>query len=202
MAAKKRRKSKKGTTKRRRKSTARASTAKRSVKRVSLTMAQLRALSGKKRGKGRKKAASRSRVRDDYFEEGIRRGGGARFSSGTGYSASAVERKLLSEVNSAVRAAERLSAKKEREDAEAAEAKRLESYKNLAQAELRKLRADRSAKIAKREAEFRYEIAAHKNRVREALNAMKSGEGVSIAAIELAKDALLNIKDMEKAAKS
>lgn len=196
MAAKKRRKSKKGTTKRRRKSTARASTAKRSVKRVSLTMAQLRALSGKKRGKGRKKAASRSRARDDYFDEGMR----GRFSGGHG--ASALERKLLAEVNSAVRKAEALTDKQNEATERQAEIDRLNEYKKLAGSQLSALRAKRSAKIAEREAKFRYEIAAHKNRVREALNAMKADKDVSIAAIEMAKDALLSIKDMEKAAKS
>ena len=191
MASKKRKKAKKPAKRGRKKSAARASSAKRG-KRVSLSMAQLRALT---KGKGRKKA---------------KRGGGRRHSSDhfdfamsyddgklpirsllSGVSMSATERKLLNDVNRSARAIEALENKNKEQERRLKEQARLERYRDMSQDYLDELRAERSAKTAEREAKLKLAIAKHRQLVNNAIDRL-GGKGVATVEqqeiIEIAKN--------------
>jgi len=161
MASKKRKKAKKPA-KRGRKSAARASSAKRG-KRVSLTMAQLRALT---KGKGRKKAkrGGGRRHSSDHFDFAMDYREG-RLPSFAGMGMSALERKLLGEVNRSARAVEALDEKsKEQERRDKMKAREIK-YRDASQEFLDSLREERSIKTAEREAKLKLAIAKHRDLV-------------------------------------
>jgi hypothetical protein len=176
--AKKKKKAKSKVKRRKRghgKSTAkRASTAKRGAKRVTLTVAQLRALTKGKKGAKRKKSSS-GRYGKTYTEKKR-----DRFAVG----ATAAERKLEASVRREEAkldaAVEKRRKEDEREAAKAKKEREEEEKFAKSRAELATLRADRERRSARREAEWENKIADHKARVaaaREELRAEASSSG-------------------------
>lgn len=190
MASKKRKKAKKPAKRGRKKSAARASSAKRG-KSMTLSMAQLRALTGG--GKSRKKGKRGGRGRSsDHFDFAMGYGGG-KLPSFAGMGVSALERRLLADVNRSARAVEALDEKTKEQDRRDKERERAAKYRDLSQEFLDELRAERSAKTAEREAKLKLAIAKHRDLVNRTLERLATGaentrDSDTAEVIRIAKD--------------
>lgn len=191
MASKKRKKAKKPVKRGRKKSAARSSSAKRGGKRVTLSMAQLRALTkGKSKSRKKAKRGGRRSASSDFFDVGMSYRDNGKLPRGAfaNVGASAHERKLLAEVNRSARAVEALDYKMNEQARIAQEKARIARYSGLAQEQLDELRAERSAKNAEREAKFKIAIAKHRKLVNDAIDSLSGSDSeVANLAKELGK---------------